>query len=130
MFYLKICDDAANSCMFFCRTDKYTARKEYKCCECGKTIKKGEPYWYTVGRWDDDFAVFRMCLDCDKMWDKIIEVFERFGENPHIVFGMLRQAIEEAVEEGYLEELKERDPDESLVPLVEEMIKKWSAQAV
>lgn len=40
------------------------ARKQHKCCECGKAIEKGEIYEYAVGKWDGDIDTFHTCEEC------------------------------------------------------------------
>jgi hypothetical protein len=47
---------------------KRKARKPHKCCECWTTIEKGEVYQCIEGLWDD-FHTYRMCLDCDELWN-------------------------------------------------------------
>lgn len=37
------------------------ARKEHKCCECGKTIEKGETYVVSSGIWDGKPDRFKQC---------------------------------------------------------------------
>lgn len=44
------------------------ARKEYKCCECNKTIKIGDKYHRLFGAaFEDDpkYELF-LCLDCNR----------------------------------------------------------------
>lgn len=40
------------------------SRKEYKCCECGYEIKKGEKYWRSVGKWDGEIQVYKQHKFC------------------------------------------------------------------
>lgn len=104
MYYLQTCRDVPLIHSAFLRETKYTARKNYECCECGKTIKKAEQYFYIVGKWDDDeIQTFRMCLNCNEIWNKIVRVFEENGEDAGVVYTMLGEAIYEAIEEGYLD---------------------------
>lgn len=53
----------------FCRNTILRARKEHKCYECGDTIKPGEEYEYTAGRWEGYFDAFHICLDCVSVRD-------------------------------------------------------------
>lgn len=43
------------------------ARKKHKCCECGRSIPKGEKYEYVRGCWDGYFSTYRTCLDCESI---------------------------------------------------------------
>lgn len=40
------------------------SRKKHKCCECKRTIEKGEEYEKTSGMWDGRFDEFKTCSDC------------------------------------------------------------------
>lgn len=40
------------------------ARKPHCCAECGETIKAGEKYVRTAGKYDGDFSAWPMCLIC------------------------------------------------------------------
>ena len=40
------------------------AIKEHKCCECGRTINRGEIYEYVSTKYDGDIDTFKTCLDC------------------------------------------------------------------
>jgi len=35
------------------------ARKEHKCCETGRVIKKGESYWRCTGKWDGEIQTYK-----------------------------------------------------------------------
>lgn len=41
-----------------------TARKDYKCSECGEEIKRGSRYEYVRGKWDVYFETYRTCEIC------------------------------------------------------------------
>jgi hypothetical protein len=41
-----------------------TARKEHKCCECGRTIRAGEIYEYVSGKTDGDVWTAKTCAEC------------------------------------------------------------------
>jgi RNase P subunit RPR2 len=62
------------------RVKMQKARKEYKCYECGKIIKPGERYEYTVGVWDGDLSVFRTCAPCAAIWEEYFCGCRVFGE--------------------------------------------------
>lgn len=40
------------------------ARKEHKCTECRRVIKKGERYENVRGKWDDGVATIKTCVCC------------------------------------------------------------------
>lgn len=68
------------------------ARKQHKCCECHKTIKKDEKYHFVSGMWEGGFDTYRTCLPChgirrdffqcgfifEKLWD---DLWNAFAEN-------------------------------------------------
>jgi hypothetical protein len=87
---------------------KVKARKEHKCCECGKIIKIGEDYHYFFGIWEDYdcgrfVGEYKTCLECERDWDKILEVFRRNGEEDAFrVFTCLGNAIQDALGLGFL----------------------------
>lgn len=40
------------------------ARKQHRCCECRRTIERGERYHYTFGVWDGDADQYTTCAQC------------------------------------------------------------------
>jgi hypothetical protein len=71
------------------------ARKEHKCCECGRIIKVGEKYQLYKGIWEGKAARFKTCMPCKHLRDEITEeTYEYCG----IPFGELS---EWAAESGY-----------------------------
>lgn len=44
-----------------------TAKKEHKCCECGKIIKIGEKYHRVNGCWDGKWHHYNTCIDCNDL---------------------------------------------------------------
>ncbi|MFH1401797.1 MAG: hypothetical protein ABIG40_02440 [Parcubacteria group bacterium] len=100
------------------------ARKNHQCCECKKIIRKGERYSYFGGLWrnehsyDQHFAMYKTCIKCEEVWDKILDVFYNHGESDAIraYGGLLKQAILDAYNAGYL---IENDP------LVNEWLDIW-----
>jgi len=87
-----------------------TAKKEHKCCECKGTIKPGEKYSYFFGVWDEygsgKYAIAdKTCLECEKDWGEVLDAFHNNGEEDAIhIFGMLKEAIQDAFDAGFLEE--------------------------
>lgn len=95
---------------FFWRTDKPRARKEYRCGECKRTIPVGTKHVYACGVTQGDtdyrprFWSFRMCIQCEKDWDKITDIFYTAERESCICYGELAEVIDRAVDLGYLEE--------------------------
>jgi hypothetical protein len=85
------------------------AKKNHVCCECDEEIYAGEEYSYFGGVWYDDwtyekwFAIHKTCLRCEEIWGNILKIFQDHGESdaPR-VYGLLREAIKDAYDEGYL----------------------------
>ena len=44
-----------------------TARKAYKCCECGVTINPGDKYENTFGVWGGEGSTFHTCVPCSRI---------------------------------------------------------------
>lgn len=40
------------------------ARKEHKCCECGRKIRPGERYERVYGIWDNGPETYKTCVYC------------------------------------------------------------------
>ena len=45
------------------------ARKEHKCCECGRMIMKDEQYELVAGNWYDCWEHYKTCYDCTVIRD-------------------------------------------------------------
>lgn len=94
--------------LIFCREEEPTAKEEYRCCECGKEIKIGEKYSYSVGLWRDlarnkQLYVCRTCLECEKDWKEILGVFYKNRvDGACRVRGLLKEAFQDAFDEGFL----------------------------
>jgi hypothetical protein len=43
----------------FYREHRCKARREHRCCETGRTIRKGEYYWRCTGKWDGEFRAYK-----------------------------------------------------------------------
>ena len=48
----------------FFKTKNTKSIKKHKCCECKRTIEKGEEYEKASGMWDGRFDGFKTCSDC------------------------------------------------------------------
>jgi hypothetical protein len=53
---------------FYARHER-TARKEHRCCECGKTITPGDAYTVAAGKWEGYFDTFKTCERCSGLQD-------------------------------------------------------------
>ena len=56
------------------------ARKNHKCCECGRKIEKGEIYEYYVAVWDGDLGTFKTCKGCKIIRDELFCGGWTYGE--------------------------------------------------
>lgn len=78
--------------MSFCEIPKFfscswrNARKEHRCCECGKPIFKGERYGSFSGRWEDRFDSFKQHLECE---DACVFIRDNFNSGECLYFGEL-----------------------------------------
>lgn len=80
----------------FFREETPTARKTYKCCECGGEIKPGQKYHKAVGVWDGEFQTWRTCWPCKSIRDE---------HCPHgYIFGGLVQTIWDCMGFDYREQ--------------------------
>lgn len=46
-----------------------TARKAYKCCECGIAINGGDKYRYSSGIWNREPAAYKQCESCGDIFE-------------------------------------------------------------
>jgi len=88
----------------FYREEFPVARKPYKCCECGETIKRGQKYNKVTACWDGRFSTYRTCMPCKSIRDK-------YCPNGFI-FELLRETISECLGFDYTE-VPEDDGDAS-----------------
>lgn len=93
------CDCSVDTCdgdpCEFASVKKVTARKEHQCCECDRTILKGETYEYVSGVWSGKFSTYKTCLRC-------IEVREKFCPDGFF-FGELKDTIKNCLGFDYTE---------------------------
>jgi len=45
----------------------HSAKTFHKCLECGRTILKGESYYYACGVWENKFHAYKTCVDCESV---------------------------------------------------------------
>lgn len=63
-----------------------TAAKPHRCCECYRTIPKGEKYQRVKGLWDGEWATYCTCEKCEQQRD---DYRSEVGESPS--FGDLQE---------------------------------------
>jgi len=51
----------------FCSESQPTAKKDYKCYECGAEIRKGDKYHKVSMKSEGDFYSFKVCLLCEEI---------------------------------------------------------------
>lgn len=44
--------------------ERRKAKKEHRCCECGRTIRSGETYEHVWGVWDGSAGTYKTCGLC------------------------------------------------------------------
>lgn len=44
-----------------------TARKQHRCCECGRVIEVGEHYQHVAGAWDRKVSTYKTCQQCKEI---------------------------------------------------------------
>jgi len=87
----------SESCDSGTETNKIAkARKDYKCYECSRTIRKGEKYWYFAGHWQDGWQNFKHCLRCKNLYDLAIAKWPPVYNDEYPAFGELKEYIRES----------------------------------
>jgi len=61
------CDWEANGTWEDISSSWHRARKERRCDECGLTIRKGDRYHRTVGKWEGDLVTNAICALCTRI---------------------------------------------------------------
>lgn len=86
-------NEGCNLPKFDIREESPVARKEHVCCECGRTIRKGERYLRESCIWEETGpATMKTCTDCESVRDKYF-----CGHSYGLVWGQLRDKIEEEI---------------------------------
>lgn len=62
-----MCECAFDNPPSFYDSRLVVARKSHLCCECLRTINRGEKYQYVRGLWEGDFSTFHTCSTCVAM---------------------------------------------------------------
>lgn len=57
-----------------------TARKQYRCCECGEVIHPGESYQYLTVLQDGHWGTYRTCRSCVAIWRDLCAGYRVVGE--------------------------------------------------
>ena len=65
-----MCDCEDNAPEFYTE-DIVRARRDHNCCECTRTIRKGETYRRSTGKWDGDFGSYATCQACIVLWKSV-----------------------------------------------------------
>lgn len=88
----------------FWRLERRKARKEHGCKECREIIPRGAFHWHFAGRWGEELLAWDACLACEADWQELMDLF---GKNRRweikIVYGLIAEAVQEALDSGYLE---------------------------
>ena len=50
------------------------ARKQHTCCECDRTINRGEQYESITGLWDGDIKRYKTCEQCSDLRESLSDV--------------------------------------------------------
>ena len=50
------------------------AAKQHKCCECGKTIEKGQDYQYVTMVFEGEFLTYKTCEKCADLRDALGDI--------------------------------------------------------
>ena len=73
-----------------------TARKEFKCCECGVVIGRGEKNERAFGVWQGDASTFHTCMRCVEIREEIADMETAsgcYGSEAYPPFGELYAAM-------------------------------------
>ncbi len=74
------------------------ARKEHKCCEFRKPIRRGTLYLRSSGIWPDGPDSYKTCLRCHKIRGRAIKAMpDWYSEDEGPAFGMLFDWIRESL---------------------------------
>ena len=71
------------------------ARKDHRCCDCCRIIKRGERYEYIAGVCDGDFENWKTCRECVSLREAIAKIEISHGcdkSEAYPGFGFAREA--------------------------------------
>ena len=84
------------------KTKTRKARKAHKCCECHKSIKRGEFYQYSSGIWDSEPDAYKQCLTCFAILQQV-PVCE--FEEPPVFTGLIEWFVEQTCRDYSIEDV-------------------------
>lgn len=90
-----MCFDADFSPEFFNESWR-KARKDHVCDECHKKIEPKQSYKYISGKWDGEISIYKVCIDCDTLREKISVIERSRGCSPSESYCPLGVLLEEA----------------------------------
>ena len=77
------CIDVRHECDELPRRHRHemrTARKRWKCIECGAAVEPGERYEHVRGLWDGHYETFRTCEGCVQVRNAVLCGGSLYGE--------------------------------------------------
>lgn len=108
---MSFCNCHESPPMQFYRKETRKARQKYHCEEedCREAICIGTRHVYVAAKSFDDLNMwwFRMCLECDEAWSRLLTIVSNADGEVCMCLGGLHEAIEEAFNEGYMDGLKD-----------------------
>lgn len=57
------------------------ARKDHVCCECGKTMQRGDQYIVSKGLWDGIWSTFKTCVWCVTLKQIAVTKSNAYGDD-------------------------------------------------
>ena len=107
---IEACDWWEDSYWTFRKEYDRKARKEHECCECKRTIRKGEIYRIFTGKNDDKLDTYKTCADCQSLISAFMCSY---------IFGEIRRDIA-----AYISEWK-GEVSESCIELLTPAARDW-----
>ncbi len=77
---------------------RVVARKDHRCCECRRPIKKGDVYWYFAACWPSisGWNSFKTCLRCEEIKSLALLKWPTRDPEDYPAFGELYEWIRES----------------------------------
>lgn len=69
------------------------SRKEHCCCECSRTIPRGQKYLRNRGLWDGHWDEFKQCLRCARLFKVVESDLWNVWHDDGPCFGELRDCL-------------------------------------
>ena len=73
------------------------AAKAHRCCECRRTIEKGDAYHEVRGLWDGQWGTYRTCARCERVRNALLREMEPEDRECGFVFGGMREKLRERI---------------------------------